>query len=76
MLTGCSSTRLIEVPVTKIEYREMVRVFEEVPLCNISKVKSLSVSNVAELALTLTSDLEKCNNQIEVYNKDNKVEID
>lgn len=72
LLTSCSSTKQIEVPVTKIDYRDKVRVFEKVPLCHISKAESLSVENIAELALTLTADLEKCNNQIQVYNSDNE----
>lgn len=70
-MAGCSATKQIEVPVTKIEYRDKVKVYEKVPLCNISKSKDLKVGSILELAQQLTTDLEQCNIQISVYNTTN-----
>lgn len=69
LLSGCQTTKVVEVPVTKIEYVDRLQVREDVPLCIVPYAKDLSIEEILRLAQKQHTALVKCNANIDVYNK-------
>tara|TARA_R110001592_G_C13193003_1_gene753586 strand:- start:42920 stop:43132 length:213 start_codon:yes stop_codon:yes gene_type:complete len=68
-MTSCSSTKVVEVPVTKIKYVDRLQAREDVPLCTIPFAKDLSIESILKLSQRQHTALLECNNVIESFNK-------
>lgn len=69
LMTSCNSTKIVEVPVTKIKYVDRLQAREDVPLCTIPFAKDLSIESILKLSQRQHTALLECNNVIESYNK-------
>lgn len=67
--SGCTTTKVVEVPITKIKYVDRLSAREDVPLCTIPFAKDLSVESILKLAQRQHTALLECNNVIESFNK-------
>jgi len=68
-VSGCTTTKVVEVPITKIQYVDRLSAREDVPLCTIPFAKDLSVESILKLAQRQHTALLECNNIIESFNK-------
>ena len=66
---GCQTTKIVEVPITKIEYVDRLVPSKDVPLCVIPYAKDTSVQEIVQLAQRQHTSLLKCNTIIDMYNK-------
>ena len=69
LMTSCNSTKIVEVPVTKIKYVDRLQAREDVPLCTIPFAKDLSIESILKLSQRQHTALLECNNVIESFNK-------
>ena len=69
LMTSCNSTKIVEVPVTKIKYVDRLQAREDVPLCTIPFAKDLSIESILKLSQRQHTALLECNNVIDSYNK-------
>jgi len=69
LITSCNSTKIVEVPVTKIKYVDRLQAREDVPLCTIPFAKDLSIESILKLSQRQHTALLECNNVIESFNK-------
>jgi len=69
LMTSCNSTKIVEVPVTKIKYVDRLQARKDVPLCTIPFAKDLSIESILKLSQRQHTALLECNNVIESYNK-------
>ena len=69
LMTSCNSTKIVEVPVTKIKYVERLQAREDIPMCTIPFAKDLSIESILKLSQRQHTALLECNNVIESFNK-------
>ena len=69
LMTSCNSTKIVEVPVTKVKYVDRLQAREDVPLCTIPFAKDLSIESILKLSQRQHTALLECNNVIESFNK-------
>jgi len=68
-MTSCNSTKIVEVPVTKIKYVDRLQAREDVPLCTIPFAKDLSIESILKLSQRQHTALLECNNVIDSFNR-------